>query len=66
MKRDKQYHVFGNILSTLAGFSPEILNSGFDGRMDRAEFSAKARGQKFEVVEEEESIIPEEFHFFIR
>ena len=49
MKRDNLNTMFGNILSNAAGFSPEIL--------------AKARGQKAEVVEEEESVIPEEFHF---
>ena len=64
MKRDNLNTMFGNILSNAAGFSPEILAVSMEEWTQiRAEFSAKARGQKAEVVEEEESIIPEEFHF---
>lgn len=64
MKRDNLNTMFGNILSNAAGFSPEILAVSMEEWTQiRAEFSAKARGQKEEVVEEEESVIPEEFHF---
>ena len=64
MKRDNLNTMFGNILSNAAGFSPEILAVSMEEWTQiRAAFSAKARGQKAEVVEEEESIIPEEFHF---
>jgi len=64
MKRDNLNTMFGNILSNAAGFSPEILAVSMEEWTQiRAEFSAKARGQKAEVVEEEESVIPEEFHF---
>ena len=64
MKRDNLNTMFGNILSNAAGFSPEILAVSMEEWTQiRAEFSVKARGQKAEVVEEEESIIPEEFHF---
>lgn len=64
MKRDNLNTMFGNILSNAAGFSPEILAVSMEEWTQiRAEFSAKARWQKAEVVEEEESVIPEEFHF---
>lgn len=64
MKRDNLNTMFGNILSNAAGFSPEILAVSLEEWTQiRAEFSAKTRGQKAEVVEEEESIIPEEFNF---
>lgn len=64
MKRDNLNTMFGNILSNAAGFSPEILAVSMEEWTQiRAEFSAKARDQKAEVVEEEESVIPEEFHF---
>lgn len=64
MKRDNLNTMFGNILSNAAGFSPEILAVSMEEWTQiRAEFSANARGQKAEVVEEEESVIPEEFHF---
>ena len=64
MKRDNLNTMFGNILSNAAGFSPEILAVSMEEWTQiRAEFSAKTRGQKAEVVEEEESIIPEEFNF---
>lgn len=64
MKRDNLNTMFGNILSNAAGFSPEILAVSMEEWTQiRAEFSAKARRQKAEVVEEEESVIPEEFHF---
>lgn len=64
MKRDNLNTMFGNILSNAAGFSPEILAVSMEEWTQiRAEFSAKARCQKAEVVEEEESVIPEEFHF---
>ena len=64
MKRDNLNTMFGNILSNAAGFSPEILAVSMEEWTQiRAVFSAKARGQKAEVVEEEESVIPDEFHF---
>ena len=64
MKRDNLNTMFGNILSNAAGFSPEILAVSLEEWTQiRAEFSAKTRGQKAEVVEEEESFIPEEFNF---
>ena len=64
MKRDNLNTMFGNILSNAAGFSPEILAVSMEEWTQiRAEFSAKTRGQKAEVVEEEESVIPEEFTF---
>ena len=64
MKRDNLNTMFGNILSNAAGFSPEILAVSMEEWTQiRAEFSVKARGQKAEVVEEEESVIPEEFNF---
>lgn len=64
MKRDNLNTMFGNILSNAAGFSPEILAVSMEEWTQiRAEFSAKKRGQKAEVVEEEESFIPEEFTF---
>ena len=64
MKRDNLNTMFGNILSNAAGFSPEILAVSMEEWTQiRAEFSAKTRGQKAEVVEEEESVIPEEFNF---
>ena len=56
--------MFGNILSNAAGFSPEILAISLEEWTKiRAEFSSKARGQKAEVVTEEESVIPKEFDF---
>ena len=64
MKRDNLNTMFGNILSNAAGFSPEILAVSLEEWTQiRAEFSAKTRGQKAEVVEEEENLIPEEFTF---
>lgn len=64
MKRDNLNTMFGNILSNAAGFSPEILAVSLEEWTQiRAEFSAKTRGKKAEVVEEEESLIPEEFNF---
>lgn len=64
MKRDNLNTMFGNILSNAAGFSPEILAISLEEWTKiRAEFSSKARGQKAEVVAEEESIIPKEFDF---
>ena len=64
MKRDNLNTMFGNILSNAAGFSPEILAISLEEWTKiRAEFSSKARGQKAEVVTEEESVIPKEFDF---
>lgn len=64
MKRDNLNTMFGNILSDAAGFSPEILAISLEEWTKiRAEFSSKARGQKAEVVAEEESVIPKEFDF---
>ncbi len=63
MKRDNLNTMFGNINNAAEASHQNF--GGFDGAWTqiRAEFSAKARGQKAEVVEEEESVIPEEFHF---
>ena len=64
MKRDNLNTMFGNILSNAAGFSPEILAISLEEWTKiRAEFSSKARGQKAEVVTEEESVIPKGFDF---
>lgn len=64
MKRDNLNTMFGNILSNAAGFSPEILAISLEEWTKiRAEFSSKARGQKAEVLTEEESVIPKEFDF---
>ncbi|MGT2910526.1 DNA polymerase III subunit gamma/tau [Streptococcus cameli] len=67
MKRDNLNTMFGNILSQAAGFSPQILAiAQEDWTQIRAEFSAKARGQKEEIVEEvEEDVIPEAFQFLV-
>ena len=65
MKRDNLNTMFGNILSTAAGFSPQILAiAEEDWLAIRAEFSAKVKGQKSETVEEkEESVLPDGFQF---
>ena len=64
MKRDNLNTMFGNILSTAAGFSPEILAISMEEWTQvRAEFSKKARGHKEEVEVAEESVIPEGFDF---
>jgi DNA polymerase-3 subunit gamma/tau len=47
MKRDNLNTMFGNILSKAAGFSPQILAIAQEDWVSiRAEFSAKAKGQK--------------------
>lgn len=65
MKRDNLNTMFGNILSTATGFSPQILAiAEEDWLAIRAEFSAKVKGQKSETVEEkEESVLPDGFQF---
>lgn len=64
MKRDNLNTMFGNILSKAAGFSPQILAiAQEDWTSIRAEFSAKAKGQKTQEREKEESPVPEEFGF---
>ncbi|MBY5035265.1 DNA polymerase III subunit gamma/tau [Streptococcus gallolyticus] len=65
MKRDNLNTMFGNILSSAAGFSPQILAiAEEDWTAIRAEFSAKVKGQKSEAAEEkEENLLPEGFQF---
>lgn len=64
MKRDNLNTMFGNILSKAAGFSPQILAIAQEDWVSiRAEFSAKAKGQKTQEREKEESPFPEEFGF---
>lgn len=67
MKRENLNLIFGNILSQAAGFSPQILAIAHEDWLTiRTEFSAKAKGQLAEKpVEQEETIIPEEFHFLV-
>ncbi|MGQ7434468.1 DNA polymerase III subunit gamma/tau [Streptococcus suis] len=64
MKRDNLNTMFGNILSKAAGFSPQILAIAQEDWVSiRAEFSAKAKGQKTQEREKEASPVPEEFGF---
>ncbi|MEI4367970.1 DNA polymerase III subunit gamma/tau [Streptococcus suis] len=64
MKRDNLNAMFGNILSKAAGFSPQILAIAQEDWVSiRAEFSAKAKGQKTQEIEKEASPVPEEFGF---
>ena len=66
MKRDNLNILFGNILSEAAGFSPQILAIAQEDWVHiRAEFSAKARGNKEEeaVKEEPANDLPEAFQF---
>lgn len=65
MKRENLNTMFGNLLSNVAGFSPDILAiSMTDWTEIRAEFSAKARGENVNPTEEtKEIIIPEGFAF---
>ncbi|HEM3554243.1 DNA polymerase III subunit gamma/tau [Streptococcus suis] len=64
MKRDNLNTMFGNILSKAAGFSPQILAIAQEDWISiRAEFSAKAKGQKTQEIEKEASPVPEEFGF---
>lgn len=65
MKRDNLNILFGNILSQAAGFSPQILAIAQEDWVHiRAEFSAKAKGQKTPESEPaEESPLPEGFQF---
>ena len=63
MKRDNLNTMFGNILSQVAGFSPEILAISMEEWKEvRAAFSAKAKSSQTEK-EAEESLIPEGFEF---
>jgi len=65
MKRENLNTMFGNLLSNVAGFSPDILAISLeDWTQIRAEFSARSRGNKAEAAEkQEESLIPEGFDF---
>ncbi|HEM3620835.1 TPA: DNA polymerase III subunit gamma/tau [Streptococcus suis] len=64
MKRDNLNTMFGNILSKAAGFSPQILAIAQEDWVSiRAEFSAKAKGQKTQEIKTETSPVPEEFGF---
>lgn len=65
MKRENLNTMFGNLLSNVAGFSPDILAiSMTDWTEIRAEFSTKARGENVNPTEEtKETIIPEGFAF---
>lgn len=65
MKRENLNTMFGNLLSNVAGFSPDILAvSMTDWTEIRAEFSAKARGESTNSTEEEKgTVIPEGFDF---
>ena len=65
MKRENLNTMFGNLLSNVAGFSPDILDISLeDWTQIRAEFSARSRSNKAEAAEkQEESLIPEGFDF---
>lgn len=65
MKRENLNTMFGNLLSNVAGFSPDILAISLeDWTQIRAEFSARSRSNKAEVAEkQEERLIPEGFDF---
>ena len=65
MKRENLNTMFGNLLSNVAGFSPDILAISLeDWTQIRAEFSARSRSNKAEAAEkQEESLIPEVFDF---
>lgn len=66
MKRDNLNTVFGNILSKVAGFSPEILAISMEEWKEvRAAFSSRAKGSQEQVNKEEpeESILPQGFEF---
>ena len=65
MKRENLNTMFGNLLSNVAGFSPDILAISLeDWTQIRAEFSARSRGNKAEATEkQEERLIPEGFDF---
>lgn len=66
MKRDNLNTVFGNILSKVAGFSPEILAISMEEWKEvRADFSAKVKSSPEQVVQEatDESILPQGFEF---
>ena len=66
MKRDNLNTVFGNILSKVSGFSPEILAISMEEWKEvRADFSAKVKSSPEQVVQEatDESILPQGFEF---
>ena len=66
MKRDNLNTMFGNILSRVAGFSPEILAISMEEWKEvRAAFSSRTKGAQEQVVKEEteESILPQGFEF---
>ncbi|WP_251935682.1 DNA polymerase III subunit gamma/tau [Streptococcus sp. Marseille-Q0941] len=66
MKRDNLNTMFGNILSRVAGFSPEILAISMEEWKEvRAAFSSRTKGSQEQVVKEEaeESILPQGFEF---
>lgn len=64
MKRDNLNTMFGNILSQVAGFSPEILAISLEEWKEvRAAFSAKNKSSQAGEEVEEESLIPKGFEF---
>ena len=66
MKRDNLNLMFGNILSQVAGFSPEILAISQEEWLEvRADFSAKAKSSQGQAIKEdvEESVLPQGFEF---
>ena len=66
MKRDNLNLMFGNILSQVAGFSPEILAiSQEEWKEVRADFSTKAKSSQGQAIKEviEESVLPQGFEF---
>ena len=66
MKRDNLNLMFGNILSQVAGFSPEILAISQEEWLEvRADFSAKAKSSQGQGIKEdvEESVLPQGFEF---
>ena len=66
MKRDNLNLMFGNILSQVAGFSPEILAISQEEWLEvRADFSARAKSSQGQAIKEdvEESVLPQGFEF---
>ena len=66
MKRDNLNTMFGNILSSAAGFSPEILAISMEEWKEvRAAFSSRAKSSQEQVMKEEpeEAILPQGFEF---
>ncbi|KXT78372.1 DNA polymerase III subunit gamma/tau [Streptococcus sp. DD13] len=66
MKRDNLNAMFGNILSSAAGFSPQILAISHDEWLEvRAEFSNRTKGEAVDAAGEEQKdrLAPEGFEF---